>query len=315
MKFALYSTLEGIQGPLEGLGGTAVDRVLGGLWVAAALHPGIILGSVQLMMTGPGLGSKCIDGRVRQPGQGADRPRGHTGAPPDAAFAGAPMMPTATIAASAAFGTLTLRQVTAPARSIAKEVNRARARVIDRFSEQGPGAQASLVEALVFALGPLHGGALTAKDLSPKTPEVSAVVVDREGPYRFGTPAWSADTRDLVQPCDVICCADARGYIAIAVLHHPEGGKMVDDLGLRAPPLATPVRRGVTREPVGSAVPASFPAAVLGAADATDGAFTHGLTAAGSLEALAERVRGASDIIAPIAGAFGVLSSTSPRLL
>lgn len=317
MKVAIYSTLPDIEGPIEGLGGNAVDRVLAGLWVAAAVHPGVLLGSVQIMFAGPGLSAMCVDGRVRQPGLGADRPRGHTGNPPDAAFAGAPMMPTATIAAIAAFGSLTLRQCTAPARSIAKELNRSRARLIDSLSEQGPHAQTSMVDALVYALGPLHGGALTAKDLAPKTPEVSPIVIDREGAFRFGSPAWLAGTaRDLVQPCDVICCADARGHVAVAVLHHPEGGAMVEDLGLRAPPLATPVRRGITRDPVGTPCAASFPAALLHAPDAPAGSFAYAVTTPGSLEALAQRVRSTTDTLDPLVGVSGALAAgDTPRRL
>ena len=318
MKVALYSTLTDVEGPLEGLNGTAVDYVLGGLWVAAALHPGVIMGSVQIMVSGPGLTSMCVDGRVRQPGLGAERPRGHTGTPPDAAFAAAPMMPIAAITATATLGTLTLRQTTAPARGIAKELNRARARVIEAFSQQGPLAQASLVDALVYGLGPLHGGAITPKDFAVRTPEISPVVIDREGAFRFGTPAWVVDAaRDLAQPCDIIACADAKGYVAVAVIHHPEGGAMVDDLGLRAPPLATPVRRGVPREPVGSACPASFPVAFLNAPDAPSGTFTHVVASQlASLEALSEKIRATTDVLDPLTGVYGVLAAgQTPRRL
>lgn len=320
MKIALYSTLPDIEGPLEGLGGNAVDSVLAGLWVAAALHPGVILGSVQIMVAGPGMTPSCVDGRVRQPGLGAERPRGHTGTPPDAAFAAAPMMPIATITATATLGTLTLRQSTAPARGIAKDLNRARARVIENFSQQGPLAQATLIDALTYSLGPLHGGIVTAKDLEPKTPAITPVVIDREGAFRFGTAPWASEDdalRSLAQPCDVLCAADAKGHVAVAVIHHPEGGAMVDDLGLRAPPLATPVRRGVTREPVGSACAASFPVAFLSAPEANEGVFTHVVTShLGSLDALAEKVRATTDVLEGIPNVSGVLAAAqTPRRL
>ena len=56
--------------------GNAVDAVVAGVLMAAAESPGVLLGPVQLLAGGAGAGLIAIDGRVRQPGMGAPRPRG-----------------------------------------------------------------------------------------------------------------------------------------------------------------------------------------------------------------------------------------------
>ena len=54
----------------------AVDLVIGGVFAAAALEPSVLLGPVQVLLGGVGSGLRAIDGRTRQPGLGAPRPRG-----------------------------------------------------------------------------------------------------------------------------------------------------------------------------------------------------------------------------------------------
>ena len=58
--------------------GNAVDAVVAGVFAAAAISPGVLLGPVQILVGGAGAGLLAIDGRVRQPGIGAPRPRGFT---------------------------------------------------------------------------------------------------------------------------------------------------------------------------------------------------------------------------------------------
>ena len=58
--------------------GNAVDAAIAAVFAAAALSPGVLLGPVQLLVGGGGAGLRAFDGRVRQPGIGAPRPRGFT---------------------------------------------------------------------------------------------------------------------------------------------------------------------------------------------------------------------------------------------
>ena len=57
-------------------GGSAVDAVLSGYFAAAGAYPGVLLGPVTLLIGGTGSGDRAFDGRVRQPGKNAKRPRG-----------------------------------------------------------------------------------------------------------------------------------------------------------------------------------------------------------------------------------------------
>ena len=74
-------------------------------------------GPVQILVGGAGAGLLAIDGRVRQPGIGAPRPRGFMSAEeiPDAARVGVPWLPATLSVAIATMGTATFNQVVAPA--------------------------------------------------------------------------------------------------------------------------------------------------------------------------------------------------------
>ena len=75
--------------------GNAVDAVVAGVFAAAATSPSVLLGPVQILLGGAGLGLRAVDGRVRQAGKGAPRPRGFTpeqGVAP-AARVGVPTLP------------------------------------------------------------------------------------------------------------------------------------------------------------------------------------------------------------------------------
>src|SRR5580693_5893890 len=58
--------------------GNAVDAVVAGVFAAAGAGASVLLGPVQIVFGGAGLGLRAVDGRVRQPGKGAPRPRGFT---------------------------------------------------------------------------------------------------------------------------------------------------------------------------------------------------------------------------------------------
>src|SRR5690242_14844382 len=107
--------------------GNAVDAVCAAVFAASAISPGVLLGPVQVLVGGAGAGMLAIDGRVRQPGIGAPRPRGFVDASevPDAARVGVPWLPAALSAAIATMGTATFNQVLGPAVALAKGTPRA----------------------------------------------------------------------------------------------------------------------------------------------------------------------------------------------
>lgn len=154
--------------------GNAVDAVVAGVFAACAISPGVLLGPVQILVGGAGAGLLAIDGRVRQPGIGAPRPRGFTSAEeiPDAARVGVPWLPATMSAALATMGTATFHQVLSPAISLAK--NTPRKDVLARIASRGPRAveERPLAGELLAFAGRPSSGLLTADDLASPRPEV-----------------------------------------------------------------------------------------------------------------------------------------------
>lgn len=174
--------------------GNAVDAVVAGVFAACAMSPGVLLGPVQILVGGAGAGQLAIDGRVRQPGIGAPRPRGFTSAEevPDAARVGVPWLPAALSVAVATMGTATFAQVLAPARALAKGTPRAE--VLARIASRGPRAieERPLGGELLAMAGRPSGGLLTSEDLASPQPNVQkAARIDRRGasPARASMPS------------------------------------------------------------------------------------------------------------------------------
>lgn len=154
--------------------GNAVDAVVAGVFAACAVSPGVLLGPVQILVGGAGVGLLAIDGRVRQPGLGAPRPRGFMSAEeiPDAARVGVPWLPATMSAAQATMGTATFNQVLSPAIALAK--NTPRKEVLERIAARGPRAveERQIAGELLAAAGRPSGGLLTTDDLASPRPEV-----------------------------------------------------------------------------------------------------------------------------------------------
>jgi gamma-glutamyltranspeptidase/glutathione hydrolase len=154
--------------------GNAVDAVVAGVFAACALFPGVLLGPVQILIGGGGLGLRALDGRVRQPGIGAPRPRGFRDGEevPDAARVGVPWLPATLSVAVATAGTATFSQVLAPALALAK--GSPRHDVLSKIASRGPRAveERPLGAELRVLAGRTSGGLLTSDDLSSQRPEV-----------------------------------------------------------------------------------------------------------------------------------------------
>jgi len=162
--------------------GNAVDAVVAGVFAACALSAGVLLGPVQILVGGAGAGLLAIDGRTRQPGIGAPRPRGFQNDEevPDAARVATPWLPAALSVATATMGSATFAQVLAPAVSLAKGTPRAE--LLQKIASRGPRAieERPLGVELLASCGRPSGGLLTSDDLSSPRPEVQkAARIDR----------------------------------------------------------------------------------------------------------------------------------------
>jgi len=284
--------------------GNAVDAVVAGVFAACAASPGVLLGPVQLLVGGGGAGLRALDGRVRQPGVGAPRPRGFKDDEevPEAARVGVPWLPATLSVAIATSGTATFAQVLAPALAIAKGTPRHE--VLAKIASRGPRAieERPLGTELIAVAGRPSGGLLTTDDLSSPRPEVHhAARVKLEAPsprWAITLPWANADGGLPSAPAGEVNVGTARGIVAVdrhgafAVACWDEGidGIMIPELQLRAPFFAEPVRRGQTRVRPGDARPAAAPVALVGGEAGPDVGFAA-FGAGDAYEVLAGAVR------------------------
>lgn len=257
--------------------GNAVDAVVAGVFAAAALSPAVLLGPVQLLVGGAGAGFLAVDGRVRQPGIGAPRPRGFVTADeiPDAARVGVSWLTTAMSVAMATMGSQTWHAVVAPSVALAK--GSARQAVLARIQQKGPRAfeDQALGGELVAQFGRPNGGLLTMEDLQAAQPEVQKASRLTRGELGIFTLPWTrleeqrpaAPAHELdVARARVVAAVDRNATFALACWDEAADGRYVEELGLRAPFFAEPVRRGETRVKPGDVRPAAAPMAMVGTA-------------------------------------------------
>jgi hypothetical protein len=246
--------------------GGALGAVVAGAFAAAASNESVLLGPVQVLCGGGGLGLYAWDGRVRQPGKGVQRPRGFTSEDdiPDAARIGASAFVAALVSALAHAGTLTLAGAIGPALS-AFGKKEPRGAFLAEIKDRGTRAFLDQAEPLLAVAGRLAGGILTADDLDDidarmkpaKAHYVGSAKLLRtpwEGPAE-GTPA-----RGVVH---TITATDRAGAFAALAYEVHEEGVLVPELGLLAPFYAEPVVRGQTRTRPGHALPSPAPIALL----------------------------------------------------
>lgn len=294
--------------------GNAVDAVVAGVFAACAISPGALLGPVQILVGGAGAGILAIDGRVRQPGLGAPRPRGFTSSEPvpDAARVGVPWLPAALSVAIATMGSATFNRVMSPAVSLAKGTPRKD--VLAAIASSGPRAleERHLAGELLALAGRPNGGLLTIDDLSSPQPDVQKasrtdVLIERaqeSRPEGFASLVADAEPKSLVtfpwtrledglpvppsNDADVVrvravAAVDRNATFAIACWEEAADGLFIPELGLRAPFLAEPVRRGQTRVKPGDVREAAGAVALVGVGGSPDVA----LCAVGGVDAYA----------------------------
>jgi hypothetical protein len=247
-------------------GGSAMGAAAAGFFAAAGQRPGVLLAPLTVLIAGVGLGARVLDGRLRQPGLGGKRPRGFLSDNriPAAAHVAAPGSVAAVLVALAYEDDPHLGRVLARGIALAQQAGASeRAAVLKRIQAVGARAlsEGGIGRALLAVGGPPEGGTLTAEDLAAMPP------VDREAKERLAAgrhvvePEW-AEEPNAVSGCawHGICVMDARGFAVAAAYGEVVDGIAVDELELRLPRAAVPVRRGVPR--VAPGTPIATPAPV-----------------------------------------------------
>jgi hypothetical protein len=252
-------------------GGDAIGAVASGFFAAAGQSPGVLLGPLALLIAQVGAGFRAFDGRQRQPGLELRRPRG-LGAEeqaPLAARVGVPSGIAALLVALRYGHQASLGRVLAQGITLAKQTDSLRrAAVLEQIQRLGAAALAApaISRPLVHLAGPSEGGNLCIADLAA-IPEIDHPArsldhlrvapwdSERPPPDRVSEDAWN----DQLLRQQGICARDVRGGLAALCYDRAGSGLTVEELELILPLNAVPARRGITRVPPGTFLPAPTP--------------------------------------------------------
>lgn len=255
-------------------GQDAIGAAVAGFFAAAGQFPGVLMGPSCLVVAHVGMGARAFDGRLRQPGLGAKRPRGlsATEAASPAARVAAPTSIAALLVALRYGRGASLSSLLSAGVSAARQAGASRrAELLEHVQRLGAAAlsEPAVMRPLVHRAGFSEGGALTAADLAA-APQVDyparAVDCRYEAPWR--AEAGSVDERveedwpEFERRQEALGVADASGGVAALCYDHAASGLVIDELELVLPLAAVPVRRGQKRVTPGQALPAPVPVAV-----------------------------------------------------
>jgi len=244
-------------------GTSAIDAVLAGYFAAAGAYPGVLLGPVTLLLGGTGTGDRAFDGRVRQPGKNAKRPRGALPGqePPAAARVGIPCSVPALAVAVGYGGQASLGRLVQAGVALARERGaERRAAVLARVGEVGALAFSApeLSRAMVRAFGAPNGGLVTPADFArPEGLDVPAL--RREEPGTQLSAPWAHQATGAFVRGATVSAIDINGMFVAAAFECQPEALYVEELELSAPLLAAPTLRGVPRVAPGSTIPAAAP--------------------------------------------------------
>ncbi len=245
-------------------GGSAIDAVLAGYFAAAGAYPGVLLGPVTLLIGGVGSGDRAFDGRVRQPGRNAKRPRGSLPGvePPRAARVGVPGSVPALAVALGYGAQSTLGRLVQAGVALARERGaQQRAGVLARVGEVGALAlsEPELSMALVRAFGPPSGGLMTPADFAPPTGlDLAAETLEVAGQTLRAAP-WAAKAEQPFTRGVAVAAVDVNGLFAALTFDAQGEGAYVEELELSAALVAAPILRGVPRIAPGTPLQAAAP--------------------------------------------------------
>lgn len=235
-------------------GASASDACTAAFLCAAALSPGALLGGLELIVAGPGAGEHRYDGSLLQPGLGAPRPRGYRESDPipDVARVAVSSAVAAITIAHAQDGLVSLNELAGPAAKLARAHGAAgRAALLRRVGQVGLGAlrETAFLRGVLDIVGSSQGGHVTEDDLREVSAEAGVPV--RSGSAITPPPAPPVDELPEVETRVAVAC-DARGVLAVLHLVFDARGVELPSQELTASRFAAPVRRGVTRVPVGA---------------------------------------------------------------
>jgi gamma-glutamyltranspeptidase/glutathione hydrolase len=221
-----------------------------------------------LLVAGVGVGGRAFDGRLRQPGLGAKRPRGILSGE-RVSSAARVALPTTVAALSVALAYDRARTLTPLARVGVRAANDAgasrRAALLERVSRVGPGAlgEAQFVQPLLHVASPAEGGLLSPGDFTPPVDISVDAKVERDARGIALSAPWAdGAASDPSSKGQAACAVDARGVFAALCYREVREGVSIDELELTAALGAVPVRRGERRVRPGERLPASAPATI-----------------------------------------------------
>lgn len=241
-------------------GGTAMAAALGGFFASAGDDPAVLFSPVTILVAGVGTAARAFDGRARQPGVGAKRPRGFTEAAaiPETARVAVPASIAAAVVACAYDPGATVNSVVRRGIASARKAGaKQRAALLDRVLSLGAGilADPALRGAMLGDAGPAQGGLVVAGDMLPPK-QLDAPAADDGSSW---TPPWAGEAPELrvaLGEGRAVCAVDVRGlFVAVAYRRLGEG-LLLPDFEVLLPKLAVPVLRGVTRVSPGAPLPA-----------------------------------------------------------
>jgi gamma-glutamyltranspeptidase/glutathione hydrolase len=256
-RFALLATNKEAQevgATALASGASALGAALTAYFYLAGKDRSLLFAPLSLLVGGVGSGVFAYDGRCRQPGKGAKRPRGFVSLEDvvPAAHAAAPGSLAAISLAIAFHPGTTL----APCVKVGAQVAKAegalkRAQLLEAIGSRGATTlqSNSVKKSFLADFGPIEGGGITSDDLSP--PEhVNLPAV--ESPEGWSLPWRTAPDGEPVGRLDSIVAIDARGLTVALTVECPERRLNLEDFEVALPAIAEPVMRGVSRLAPGS---------------------------------------------------------------
>jgi hypothetical protein len=256
---------------LEALSRTnsAVSAVAAAFFHAAGAYDEVLLAPASLLVVGVGMGARSFDGRLRQPGLGAKRPRGFVeeeAIPPAARVA----LPTSVAAISLGLAYQSggeLGPIVRPGVLAAERAGKERrAALLQRIGAVGALAltESSFMQPLLHVASPSEGGLLSPADFAPSIDDLSAPARERrEGGQRYFEAPFAPDVPE--HPTGTghgVCAIDGVGVFAALCYTRIEQGLPIPALELIAAQCAVPVRRGEPRVRPGTRLPEPSPAAI-----------------------------------------------------
>jgi hypothetical protein len=251
--------------------GSAVGAVVAGYFIAAGKHPGVLLSPLSLLVGGVGTGGRAFDGRSRQPGRAARRPRGILpGADiPEAARAAVPTSISALAVAVAYEAHVSLPALIRPGIQAAERAGAPqRAAFLGRVAGYGPTAfaESTFSQALLRRVGPSQGGLFSPSDFEPPDAiDVPASEERLDDSRWFEVPWAESATGSESAPGQghTIVAVDSHGRFAALAYRQNELGVRLPEFELVLPFGATPVMRGVPRTSPGQRLASPAPLAIV----------------------------------------------------